>query len=48
VYLRDPRGGLARPFGLLVITVRNGRVAAITRFGNPAIAAFGLPDSLAA
>jgi hypothetical protein len=39
---------LVQGFGLLVITIRNGRVSAITRFGNPAIAVFGLPDSLAA
>lgn len=47
VYLRDPHG-VAHPFGLLVITVRSGKVSAITRFGHLAVAVFGLPDSLAA
>jgi RNA polymerase sigma-70 factor (ECF subfamily) len=45
-YLRDPMAGLARIFGLLVITVEGDRISAITRFENAAIARFGLPRTL--
>lgn len=47
VYLRNPHGGIAHPFGLLVITVRGDRISAITRFDNAAIGPFGLPRTLA-
>ena len=43
-YLRDPTSGLARIFGLLVITVEGDRISAITRFENAA--RFGLPRTL--
>ena len=46
VYLHDPQGGTAHPFGLLVITVRGGQVSAITRFGSTSFGPFGLPDSV--
>jgi hypothetical protein len=45
-YLRDPASGLARIYGLLVITVEGDRVSAITRFENAVIARFGLPRTL--
>jgi RNA polymerase sigma-70 factor (ECF subfamily) len=45
-YLRDPVSGLARIFGLLVITVEGDRISAITRFENAVIARFGLPRIL--
>ncbi len=46
-YLRDPASGLARIFGLLVITVEGDRVSAITRFENAVVPRFGLPRTLA-
>ncbi len=45
-YLRDPVSGLARIFGLMVITVEGGRISAITRFENTVIPRFGLPRTL--
>jgi RNA polymerase sigma-70 factor (TIGR02960 family) len=45
-YLRDPVSGLARIFGLLVITVEGDRIGAITRFENAVITRFGLPRIL--
>jgi RNA polymerase sigma-70 factor (ECF subfamily) len=45
-YLRDPASGLARAFGLLVITVEGDGVSAITRFENAVISRFGLPRTL--
>jgi RNA polymerase sigma-70 factor (ECF subfamily) len=45
-YLRDPVSGLARIFGLLVITVEGDRINAITRFENAVIPRFGLPRTL--
>jgi RNA polymerase sigma-70 factor (ECF subfamily) len=46
VYLRDPTSGLARVFGLLVITLEGDRISAITRFENAVIPRFGLPRTL--
>jgi RNA polymerase sigma-70 factor (ECF subfamily) len=46
VYLRERLTGLSRVFGLLVITVEDNRVSAITRFDNAVIARFGLPRTL--
>jgi RNA polymerase sigma-70 factor (ECF subfamily) len=46
-YLRDPHGGVALPFGLLVLTLRRGRIAAVTRFDGVSFGAFGLPHRLA-
>jgi RNA polymerase sigma-70 factor (ECF subfamily) len=46
-YLRDPRSPLARANGLLVLTLRGGRVSAMTRFGdNSLLPLFGLPRTL--
>jgi RNA polymerase sigma-70 factor (ECF subfamily) len=42
-YLRDPYGGAAHPFGLLVLTMRAGRISAMTRFDNVTFDSFGLP-----
>ena len=47
IYLRDPHGGIAHMFGLIVITLRGDRVAAITRFDNAVIGSFGLPRTIA-
>jgi RNA polymerase sigma-70 factor (ECF subfamily) len=45
-YLRDPHGGPAHPFGLLVLTMRADRISAITRFDNVTFGSFGLPRRL--
>jgi RNA polymerase sigma-70 factor (TIGR02960 family) len=47
VYLRDPVNGVARAFGLLVLTLAGDQVSEMTRFDNAALAAFGLPRTLA-
>jgi len=47
IYLRDPVNGVARAFGLLVLTLTGDRVSAMTRFDNAALPAFGLPRTLA-
>ncbi len=46
VYLVDRASGIARAFGLFVITVSEGKVSAITRFDNAVISRFGLPRTL--
>jgi RNA polymerase sigma-70 factor (ECF subfamily) len=46
-YLRDPRTGVARANGLLVITIAGGRISAITRFEVGLMSRFGLPRTLA-
>src|SRR5208282_6867676 len=43
VYTRDDTNGLWRGSGLLVITVRGGQVAGLTRFETRTLRAFGLP-----
>ncbi len=48
VYLRDPVNGVARAFGLLVLTLAGDRVSVITRFDNAALSQFGLPRTLGA
>jgi RNA polymerase sigma-70 factor, ECF subfamily len=47
IYLRDPVNGVARAFGLLVLTLTGDRVSVMTRFDNAALTAFGLPRTLA-
>jgi RNA polymerase sigma-70 factor (TIGR02960 family) len=47
VYLRDEMTGIARAFGLLVITLAGSQISAITRFDNAALPPFGLPRTLA-
>ncbi len=46
IYLRDPVNGVARAFGLLVLTLTGDRVSVMTRFDNAALPAFGLPRTL--
>jgi RNA polymerase sigma-70 factor (ECF subfamily) len=46
-YLRDPHAPIARAYGLMVLTLRGGLVAAITGFPDTSVfAAFGLPRTL--
>jgi RNA polymerase sigma-70 factor (ECF subfamily) len=46
-YLRDPAAGVDRACGLMVLTVRDGRIAGIDRFvDNSALPGFGLPRTL--
>jgi RNA polymerase sigma-70 factor (ECF subfamily) len=46
-YLPDGRRATARAAGLMVLTMRGDRIAAITWFGNPAVMArFGLPATI--
>lgn len=45
-YVREPASGLARIFGLLVITVDGDRIGAITRFESAVVPRFGLPRTL--
>jgi RNA polymerase sigma-70 factor (TIGR02960 family) len=47
VYLSDPLTGVARAFGLLVLTLAGGQISAMTRFDNAALPPFGLPRTLA-
>lgn len=46
VYSRDEANGLWRGSGLLVITLRGGQVAGLTRFESYTLRAFGLPRVL--
>jgi RNA polymerase sigma-70 factor (TIGR02960 family) len=46
VYLRDPVNGVARAFGLFVLTLAGDRVSAITRFEAASVPTFGLPRTL--
>ena len=47
LYLPDPQAAIARPFGLIVLTLEGDRIAAITRFGDTALfGRFGLPPML--
>jgi RNA polymerase sigma-70 factor (ECF subfamily) len=46
-YLRDPHAPVARAYGLMVLTLRGDRVAAVTGFPDTSVfAAFGLPRVL--
>ncbi|MGW6197988.1 sigma-70 family RNA polymerase sigma factor [Kribbella sp. NPDC055110] len=45
-YLRSPAGGIRRGAGLLVLTLTDDRIQALTRFDNSVLPAFGLPRSL--
>jgi RNA polymerase sigma-70 factor (TIGR02960 family) len=46
-YLRDPRAPIAHAYGLMVLTLRNDRVAAMTGFPDTGVfASFGLPRTL--
>ncbi len=46
LYRIDPVTGLARAFGVLVITLAGNRISAITRFDNAVLGGFGLPRML--
>jgi hypothetical protein len=46
-YLRDLHAPIAHAYGVMVLTVRGDRVAAITGFANPSVFPyFGLPRTL--
>jgi RNA polymerase sigma-70 factor (ECF subfamily) len=46
-YLRDPHAAVLHAYGLMVLTVRGNRVAAITGFADPSVfRSFGLPRTL--
>jgi RNA polymerase sigma-70 factor, ECF subfamily len=46
-YLPDAHAAIARPYGLIVLTLEGDRIAAITRFGDAALFGhFGLPRTL--
>lgn len=46
-YLRDQQAPVARPHGLIVLTIAGDRISAITRFlDNSAYRHFGLPRML--
>jgi RNA polymerase sigma-70 factor (TIGR02960 family) len=46
VYARDPLTGIARAFGIFVVTLSGDRVSAVTRFDNTVLARFGLPRTI--
>jgi RNA polymerase sigma-70 factor (ECF subfamily) len=48
VYQRDPHAALMRANGLMVLTLADNKICAITRFDNSVLARFGLPRSLPA
>jgi RNA polymerase sigma-70 factor (ECF subfamily) len=48
VYLEDPTSGVARAFGMFVVSLSGDRVNALTRFDNAVISRFGLPRTLPA
>jgi len=45
-YLPDPHGGIARAYGLMVLTLQADMITAITWFGSAVMAPFGLPRTL--
>ena len=45
-YLHDAHASIARPFGLIVLTLTGDRVSAVTRFDNSTFPYFGLPRTL--
>jgi hypothetical protein len=46
-YLLDAQAAIARPYGLIVLTLEGDRIAAITRFGGTALFGhFGVPRTL--
>ena len=46
-YLKDPHTPIARAYGLMVLTLREDRIAALAGFADTAVfAAFGLPRTL--
>ena len=45
-YLQDAHAAIARPFGLIVLTLEGDRVSAVTRFDATVFPYFGLPRTL--
>jgi len=45
-YLEDPHAAIARPFGLIVLTLEGGLISAMTRFDPGVFPYFGLPRTL--
>jgi RNA polymerase sigma-70 factor (TIGR02960 family) len=45
-YLQDPHAAIARPFGLIVLTLEGDRISAMTRFDHSVFPFFGLPRKL--
>jgi RNA polymerase sigma-70 factor (ECF subfamily) len=45
-YVRDPKAGVSRTVGLLVITLSGPRICAMTRFDGDTLPRFGLPRAL--
>jgi hypothetical protein len=45
-YLQDAHAAIARPFGLIVLTLEGDRISAITRFEAGVFPYFGLPRTL--
>jgi RNA polymerase sigma-70 factor (TIGR02960 family) len=45
-YLEDAHAPIARPFGLIVLTLEGDRISAVTRFEQSVFAYFGLPRTL--
>jgi RNA polymerase sigma-70 factor (TIGR02960 family) len=45
-YLEDMHAAIARPFGLIVLTLEGDRISAMTRFDNSVFPYFGLPRTL--
>jgi hypothetical protein len=45
-YLQDAHTAIARPFGLIVLTLEGERISAVTRFDPSAFPYFGLPRKL--
>jgi RNA polymerase sigma-70 factor (ECF subfamily) len=46
VYVRDPHAAVAHASGMLVLTLADSRIAALTRFDNSALDRFGFPRLL--
>jgi RNA polymerase sigma-70 factor, ECF subfamily len=45
-YVQDAHAAIARPFGLIVLTLEGDRISAITRFDHSVFPYFGLPRTL--
>jgi len=45
-YMADPHTGVYRAYGLLVVTIADDRIAAVTGFGASVMPRFGLPRTL--
>ena len=45
-YIADPRTGVFRAYGLLVITIAGDRITAVSGFGASVMPRFGLPRTL--